>query len=178
MKNPIYVKYHDEEWGVPVHDDRKLFEFIVLESAQAGLSWETVLNKRAHYREAFAQFDYEAVARFGEADVARLLENAGLIRNRLKIMGAINNAQRFIEVVEQFGTFDQYIWGFVNGERIVNTWDRHQDIPASTPLSDQISKDMKQRGFKFFGTTICYAHLQATGVINDHLLGCFRHGEV
>ena len=178
LNNPIYVRYHDEEWGVPVYDDDKLFEFIVLESAQAGLSWETVLNKRENYREAFDQFDYRKIAQYGEDKVQELLQNAGIIRNKLKIRATINNAQRFMEVQQEFGSFSQYIWGFVGGKPIVNAWDSIKKVPASTPLSDKISKDMKKRGFKFFGTTVCYAHLQATGVVNDHTTDCFRYGEV
>ena len=178
LNNPIYVRYHDEEWGVPVYDDDKLFEFIVLESAQAGLSWETVLNKRENYRAAFDQFDYRKIAQYGEDKVQELLQNAGIIRNKLKIRATINNAQRFMEVQQEFGSFSHYIWGFVGGKPIVNTWESIKDVPASTPLSDKISKDMKKRGFKFFGTTVCYAHLQATGVVNDHTTDCFRYGEV
>lgn len=178
MNNPLYIRYHDEEWGVPVYDDATLFEFIVLESAQAGLSWETVLNKRENYRQAFDNFDYKKIANYGEDKVAMLLQNAGVIRNKLKIKATISNAQCFIEVKKEFGSFSQYIWGFVGGKPIINTWERKEDVPASTPLSDQISKDMKKRGFKFFGTTVCYAHLQATGMVNDHTTDCFRYREV
>jgi DNA-3-methyladenine glycosylase I len=176
--DPLYVAYHDTEWGVPVHDDRLLFEFLILEGAQAGLSWITILRKREAYRRAFAGFDAEKVARFGPRQVARLLADAGIVRNRLKIEAAINNAQRFLAVQEEFGSFDEYVWRFVDGRPIVNRWKTLKQVPASTPASDALSKDLKARGFKFVGSTICYAHMQATGMVNDHLAGCFRHAEV
>lgn len=176
--DPLYVRYHDEEWGVPVHDDRKLFEFIVLEGAQAGLSWITILRRREGYRRAFADFDPAKVAEFGEGDVQRLLGDEGIIRNRAKVRSTISNAQAFLRVQEEFGSFDNYIWRFVNGEPIVNHFETMGDIPASTDLSDLISKDLKKRGFSFVGTTIVYAHMQATGMVNDHVISCFRHAEL
>ncbi len=176
--DPLYVAYHDTEWGVPVHDDRMLFEFLILEGAQAGLSWITILKKREAYRRAFAGFDAGKVARFGPRQVARLLADVGIVRNRLKIEAAINNAQRFLAVQEEFGSFDEYVWRFVDGRPIVNRWKTLKQVPASTPASDALSKDLKARGFKFVGSTICYAHMQATGMVNDHLTGCFRHAEV
>lgn len=169
----LMIEYHDEEWGKPVHDDKTLFEFIVLESAQAGLSWKTILHKRENYRKAFANFDYEKVAKFTEKDVEKLMNNAGIIRNRLKILATINNAQRFIEVRKEFGTFDKYIWSFVNNKPIINNFQTLKDLPAKTALSDKISADLKKRGFKFMGSTIVYAHMQATGMVNDHLTTCF-----
>ena len=174
----IYVRYHDEEWGVPVHDDRTLFEFLVLEGAQAGLSWLTILRKREAYRSAFENFVPEKVARYGDREIERLLGDAGIVRNRLKIRSAITNAQRFLEVQSEFGSFDSYIWGFVDGKTITNKWKTLAEIPARTELSDRISKDLKARGFNFVGSTIIYSHLQATGVVNDHLTGCFRYKEV
>ena len=173
--DPLMQRYHDEEWGVPVHDDRKHFEFLILEGAQAGLSWTTILRKREGYRAAYRGFDPAAVARFTEKSVARLLANAGIVRNRLKIESSISNARCFLAVQKEFGSFDRYLWGFVDGKPVVNRRTRLSQIPASTPLSDQVSKDLKQRGFRFVGTTIVYAHLQAVGVVNDHLVGCFRH---
>ena len=170
--------YHDEEWGVPVHDDRVLFEFLILEGAQAGLSWSTILKKRENYSEVFAGFDPEKVARFTKRDVDRLLGDAGIIRNRAKILAAVNNAQRFMEVREQFGSFDAYIWRFVNGATIVNEIRKLSDYPATSRESDALSKDLRQRGFKFVGSTVCYAHMQATGMVNDHLVACFRHAQV
>lgn len=171
--DPLYVKYHDEEWGKPVYDDKTLFEFLVLESAQAGLSWITVLRKRENYRKAFANFDVQKVAHFNEGDVEQLLQNAGIIRNRGKINAAINNARLFIGIQKEFGSFSDYMWGFLPDKKpVVNYWKEHKEIPARTELSDAISKDMKKRGFKFFGTTICYAHMQATGMVNDHVLDC------
>jgi len=178
LNNPTYVQYHDEEWGVPVYDDATLFEFIVLESAQAGLSWETILNRRAGYKAAFDQFDYQKIAAYDEAKMLALAQDARIIRNKLKIKATVTNAQAFMKIQEEFGSFSQYIWGYVGGKPIVNHWENRADIPASTPLSDQISKDMKKRGFKFFGTTICYAHMQATGVVNDHTVDCFRYQEL
>jgi len=166
----LYIKYHDEEWGKETHDDKKLFEFLILESAQAGLSWITILRRRDSYRKAFADFDVRKVADFTDKDVERLMQDTGIIRNRLKIMAAINNAKLFIEVQKEFGSFDKYLYSFMpDGKPIVN---HSHTIPASTPISDAISKDMKKRGFKFFGTTICYAHMQATGMVNDHLPDC------
>lgn len=176
--DPLYVAYHDEEWGVPVHDDRKLFEFLVLESAQAGLSWITILRKRENYRQAFDGFDPEKVARYDEEKIIELLSNEGIIRNRKKIEAAINNAQRFLEVQKEFGSFDAYIWSFVGGKPKTNAWKTLKEVPATSPESDALSKDLKKRGFKFLGTTICYAHMQATGMINDHLVDCYRYGEV
>lgn len=176
--DPLYVRYHDEEWGVPVHDDRKLFEFILLEGAQAGLSWITILRRREGYRAAFSDFDPEKVALYGEADVARLLGDEGIIRNRAKVRSAIQNAQAFLEVQVEFGSFDAYIWRFVEGQPIVNRFTSNSEIPARTDLSDAISKDMKRRGFSFVGSTIVYAHMQATGMVNDHLVSCFRHAEI
>jgi DNA-3-methyladenine glycosylase I len=169
-----YVEYHDLEWGVPVHDDRKIFEFLTLEAAQAGLSWYTVLRKRKAYRAAFAGFDPVKVARFGKRQIASLLKNQGIIRNRAKILAAINNAQKFLDVQAQFDSFDAYIWRFVDGRPLVHSLRTLKDYPATTPESDALSKDLKQRGFKFVGSTICYAHMQATGMVNDHLLNCFR----
>jgi len=168
--DPLYMKYHDEEWGKTTHDDKKLFEFLILESAQAGLSWITILRRRENYRKAFADFDVESVAAFDENDIARLLNDEGIIRNKLKIKSAINNAKLFIEIQKEFGSFDTYMYSFMpDGKPINNTTGT---IPASTPISDAISKDMKKRGFTFFGSTICYAHMQATGMVNDHLPDC------
>ena len=170
--DPLYMKYHDEEWGKEVHDDQTLFEFLVLESAQAGLSWITILRRRENYRKAFADFDVQKVAAFTNADVERLLQNEGIIRNRLKIKAAITNAQLFMAVQKEFGSFDQYLYSFMPNGRPMDNKPHAGGIPASTPISDAISKDMKKRGFKFFGTTICYAHMQATGMVNDHLVDC------
>jgi DNA-3-methyladenine glycosylase I len=175
---PFYVRYHDEEWGVPLHDERMLFEFLVLEGAQAGLSWATILRKRAAYRRAFHRFDPRKVARYGARDVQRLLGDAGIVRNRLKIESAITNARAFLRVQEEFGSFDAYIWRFVDGRPIQNRRRTLAELPARTPLSDAVSKDLRQRGFRFVGSTIVYAHLQATGMVNDHLVGCFRWREV
>ena len=175
--SPAYLAYHDEEWGRPVRNDAGQFEFLLLESAQAGLSWSTVLHKRAAYRRAFAGFDPEKVARFNRRSVARLLADPGIIRNRLKVEAAIGNARAFLAVREEFGSFTDYLWGFVDGQPVVNRWRTQREVPATTPLSDQVSKDLKARGFKFVGSTIVYAHLQATGLVNDHLLGCFRRQE-
>ncbi|MDR1978774.1 MAG: DNA-3-methyladenine glycosylase I [Synergistaceae bacterium] len=174
----LYVRYHDEEWGVPVRDDRKLFEFLVLEGAQAGLSWITILRRRENYRAAFAGFDVQKVAEFGEGDVTRLVNDAGIIRNKAKIESAVKNARAFLKVAEEYGSFDAYLWGFVDGKPIVNHWKDPSQIPAVAPLAEKISKDMKKRGFSFFGPTVCYAHMQATGMVNDHLTSCFRHGEL
>ncbi|MCB8932640.1 MAG: DNA-3-methyladenine glycosylase I [Chthonomonadaceae bacterium] len=169
------ARYHDEEWGVPLHDDRRLFEFLVLEGAQAGLSWSTVLNKREGYRRAFEGFDPERVASYGEAEVARLLDDPGIVRNRAKIRSAIRNAQAFLEIQSAFGSFDAYVWRFVDGAPIQNRWSCMQELPATSPISDALSKDLKARGFNFVGSTIVYAHMQATGMVNDHLVGCPRH---
>lgn len=170
-----YIRYHDEEWGVPVHEDRKHFEFLILEGAQAGLSWSTILKKREAYRKAFAEFDPEQVARFSEARLGELLQDPGIVRNRLKVKAAINNAQRFLEIQEEFGSFDQYIWRFVNGKPIVNTWKTLQEVPAASQESEALSKDLVKRGFKFVGSTIVYAHMQACGLVNDHLVDCWRY---
>jgi DNA-3-methyladenine glycosylase I len=173
-----YVDYHDREWGVPVHDDKRIFEFLILEGAQAGLSWYTVLRKREAYRVAFAGFDPEKVARLGKRQVAALLNNEGIIRNRAKILAAVNNAQKFLEVQEKFDSFDAYIWRFVDGRPIVHSLKTLNDYPATNSESDALSKDLKQRGFKFVGSTICYAHMQATGMVNDHSVGCFRRRDL
>lgn len=178
LDKPDYVAYHDEEWGVPVRDDARQFEFLTLESAQAGLSWYTVLKKRDNYRKAFANFDVQAVARFTDADAERLLQDPGIIRNRQKVFAAINNAQRFIEVQDEFGSFSDYIWGFVGGHPIANAPKTFDDYAATSPESDALSKDLKRRGFKFVGSTIVYAHLQAAGLVNDHSADCFRRHEV
>jgi DNA-3-methyladenine glycosylase I len=170
--------YHDLEWGVPLHDDAKIFEFLILEGMQAGLSWRTVLYKRENFRRAFHGFDVARVALYGERDLKRLLADAGIIRNRLKIQGAVNNARRFLEVQKQFGTFDRYIWGFVDGKPVRNRLRSFRDMPAHTPLSDLISADLKGRGFKFVGSTVIYAHMQATGLVNDHLAHCYRYSEI
>lgn len=170
-----YIAYHDEEWGVPVHDDRVQFEFLVLEGAQAGLSWSTILNKRAGYRKAFAAFDPEKVARFTKRRVETLLENPAIVRNRLKVESAVSNARAFLDVQQEFGSFSDYIWGFVDGRPIQNRFRKDSDIPATSAESDTISKDLKKRGFRFVGSTIIYAHMQATGLVNDHVASCFRH---
>jgi DNA-3-methyladenine glycosylase I len=172
------VAYHDTEWGVPVHDDRVLFEFLILEGAQAGLSWITILKKRAAYRAAFDRFDPRKVARYDEARIALLLANDGIVRNRLKIRAAVQNAQSFLAVEKEFGTFDQYIWQFTGGRPLQNRWKEHQQMPAKTAQSDAMSKDLAKRGFKFVGSTICYAFMQATGMVNDHLISCFRYREL
>ncbi len=177
-KNDLAIKYHDEEWGVPCHDDAKLFEFIVLEGAQAGLSWDTILKKREAYRAAFEGFDVEKVAKFTDRHIAGLMQNEGIIRNRLKVNSAVKNAKAFIAVQREFGSFDKYIWAFVDGRPIVNKWTVDGQIPPKTLVSDRISEDMRKRGFSFVGSTIIYAHMQATGMINDHLVSCFRHTEV
>ncbi len=175
--DPLYERYHDTEWGVPVRDDRKHFEFLVLESAQAGLSWWTILRKRENYRRAFADFDPAKIARFDARAVTRLMQDAGIVRNRQKIEAAVANARGFLAIQEEFGSFDAYVWPFVGGAPIVNRWRKQSDVPATTPESDALSKDLKQRGFKFVGSTIVYAHMQATGLVNDHLLGCFLRKE-
>ena len=176
--DPLYQAYHDTEWGVPLHDERALFEFLILEGAQAGLSWLTILKKRQGYRRAFDGFDAERIARYGEADVARLLSDPGIVRNRLKIAAAIGNARATLAIREAFGGLDAYFWSFVEGRPIRNAWRDIAQVPARTALSDRISRDMKARGFKFVGSTIVYAHMQATGMVNDHTVDCFRHGEV
>jgi len=174
----LMMEYHDREWGTPLHDDRKLFEFLVLEGMQAGLSWRTILHKRESFRMAFHRFDPAKIACYGMEDIDRLMADPGIIRNRAKIMAAINNAQRFLEVQKAFKTFDRYIWGFVGGKPIRNRFKKLTELPARTKLSDDISVDMKKRGFKFVGSTIVYAHMQATGMVNDHVIACFRHQEV
>lgn len=173
-----YQRYHDEEWGVPVHDDRKHFEFLVLEGAQAGLSWSTILKKREGYRQAFADFKPADVAQFTPQMVEELLLFPGIIRNRLKVNGAVTNARQFLKVQEEFGSFDNYIWRFVDGGPIVNSWKTMKEVPATTRESDALSKDLKKRGFKFVGSTVIYAHMQACGLVNDHVVDCFRYGEV
>jgi DNA-3-methyladenine glycosylase I len=178
LNKPEYIDYHDSEWGVPVHDDRLLFEFLTLEAAQAGLSWYTVLKKRENYRKAFNQFDPQKMAKYDKKRVERLLGNAGIIRNKLKIMAAINNAQRFLEVQKEFGSFDTYMWRFVGGKPIVNKIRVLSDYLTTTPEAEAMSKDLRQRGFKFVGPTICYAHMQATGMVNDHTLDCYRRNEI
>jgi len=172
------ITYHDKEWGVPVHDDRVLFEFLILEGAQAGLSWNTILKKRENYRKAFDEFRPEKIVRYGKRDLQRLLGNDGIVRNRLKIAATIENAKRFLDVQEEFGTFDAYLWGFVGGEPIHNRWRTLADVPARTAESDAMSRDSLRRGFKFVGSTICYAFMQAVGMVNDHLVDCFRHAKV
>ena len=177
-KTELYVQYHDTEWGVPVHDDRLLFEFLTLEGAQAGLNWEIILKKRQNYREAFDQFDPAIVARYGSKKRNGLLADAGIVRNWLKIEAAIQNAQAFLAVEDELGTFDEYIWGFVGHEPKQNAWKSIKEVPAKTPESDAMSKDLKRRGFKFVGSTICYAFMQAVGMVNDHVVDCFRHSEL
>jgi len=177
LSDPIYVDYHDLEWGLPVREDQKQFEFLVLESAQAGLSWLTILKRREGYRRLYAGFDVEEVGRFDESRITSMLQDTGIIRNRKKIESSINNARRFLEIQEQYGSFCSYIWGFVDGKPVVNHFKKLSDIPATTPLSDTLARDMKQRGFRFLGSTTLYAHLQATGLVNDHLVSCFRHRE-
>src|ERR1043166_8672265 len=178
LTKPDYIQYHDTEWGVPVHDDHTIFEFLTLEAAQAGLSWYTVLRKRAAYKKAFVGFDPERVARYGERQLQSLLSNSGIIRNQLKILAAIHNAKRFVEIQKEFGSFDNYIWRFVGGKPIQHKIRRLKDYPATIAESDALSKDLKRRGFKFVGSTICYAHMQATGMVNDHAIECFRREEI
>jgi len=175
QKNELMAKYHDEEWGKPLHDDQKLFEFLILEGMQAGLSWMTILNKREAFRKAYDDFNVLKVANYNHQKVEELILNADIIRNRLKIEASINNAKRFLEVVEEFGSFDRYIWSFVNYTPIINHWEKLSELPAKTELSDEISLDLKRRGFKFVGSTVVYAHVQATGMVNDHLVHCFCH---
>ncbi|MBN2091161.1 DNA-3-methyladenine glycosylase I [candidate division KSB1 bacterium] len=174
----MYIKYHDEEWGVPVHDDRKHFEFLILEGAQAGLSWRTILLRRDNYRQAYDFFDPQKVARYDENKIAELLNNAGIIRNRLKIRSSVNNAKQFLAVQQEFGSFDKYLWSFVDFKPVVNEWKELSQLPPKTELSDQISKDLIKRGFNFVGSTIIYAHIQAIGLVNDHLVSCFRYEEI
>jgi len=178
LSKPEYVEYHDKEWGVPVFDDRTIFEFLTLEAAQAGLSWYTVLRKRDHYRQAYRGFDPEKVARFNAADIERLIQNPGIIRNRLKIEASVHNARRFLEVREEHGSFSNYIWGFVNNKPRINKIKKLSDYAAASKESDALSRDLKKRGFKFVGSTTCYAHMQATGMVNDHSLDCFRRNEI
>ena len=178
LDNELYVKYHDEEWGIPEHNDKKLFEMLILEGMQAGLSWITVLKKRANFRSALDNFDYKIIVKYNDQKIEELMQNEGIIRNRLKIQSVITNAKAFIKVQEEFGSFDKYIWSFVGNKAIKNSWNKLEDIPPNTDLSDKISKDMKKRGFKFIGTTIIYAFLQAIGVVNDHTIDCFRYKEL
>ncbi|UCH96629.1 MAG: DNA-3-methyladenine glycosylase I [Candidatus Aminicenantes bacterium] len=178
LDNPLYVKYHDEEWGVPIHDDQLLFEFLILEGMQAGLSWLTILRKRENFRTAFHHFDPRKVAQYDEKKIESLMQNSGIIRNRLKIQAAVQNAKAFLEVQAEFGSFDAFIWQFLEGKPIINQWKTLKEIPAKTPLSDTISKELKKRGFQFVGSTIVYAHMQATGMVNDHTIDCFRYNEV
>jgi DNA-3-methyladenine glycosylase I len=177
-KGGLYEHYHDTEWGVPLHDDQGLFEFLVLEGAQAGLSWSTILNKRENYRKAFSGFDPRKVARYDERKIAVLLENAGIVRNGLKVRSAVANAKAFLQVQKEFGSFDKYIWSFVGGKPIQNAWRTLKEVPPKTAESDAMSRDLRKRGFAFVGSTICYAHMQATGMVNDHLVTCFRHREL
>lgn len=174
-EDPLYIQYHDEEWGVPAHDDRHLFEMLNLEGAQAGLSWITVLRKRENYREAFDNFDAETIVRYNDAKIAELLQNPGIIRNRLKVNGVVKNARGFLALQEEFGSFDAYIWRFVDGAPRINRWRSLAEVPAQTPASEAMSKDLKRRGFTFVGPTICYAFMQACGLVNDHTVDCFRH---
>ena len=176
--DPLYVKYHDEEWGVPVKDDKKMFEFLLLETFQAGLSWITILRKRENFRKAFDNFDYKKIARYDQSKIDSLLQNEGIIRNKLKVHSAVTNAQAFMEIQKEFGSFTDYIWSFVNHKPIKNIWKTHKDAPATSAESDALSKDLKKRGFKFVGSTVVYAHMQATGMVNDHIEDCFRYGEV
>ncbi|MDQ3042644.1 MAG: DNA-3-methyladenine glycosylase I [Acidobacteriota bacterium] len=177
-KNDLMVAYHDAEWGVPAHDDRRLFEFLILEGAQAGLSWDTILRKRENYRAAFDDFDAEKIAGYDEKKLNELLQNEGIIRNRLKIASAVSNAKSYLKVKDEFGSFDSYIWNFVDGVPVVNRWNNLSEVPAKTSLSDAMSKDLKRRGFNFVGSTICYAFVQACGLVNDHLTSCFCHRKV
>ena len=176
--DPLYEAYHDKEWGVPVYDDATLFEFLILETFQAGLSWITILRKRHNFRAAFANFNYQKIAKYKQPKIDELLENKGIIRNKLKVNAAVTNAQAFIKIQDEFGSFSKYIWGFVDGAPITNSFKDSKDVPANTKLSDAISKDLKKRGFKFVGSTVIYAHMQATGMVNDHEISCFRYNEV
>ena len=175
LKFDQYIQYHDEEWGIPVHDDRVHFEFLILEGAQAGLSWSTILKKRPGYKKAFADFDPLKVSRFTDARVEKILQDPGIVRNRLKVMATVNNAKRFLEVQKEFGSFDKYIWQFVGGKPIINRWESLREVPANTPESDALSRDLIKRGFKFVGSTVMYAHMQACGLVNDHLVNCWRY---
>jgi DNA-3-methyladenine glycosylase I len=177
-KNDLARSYHDAEWGVPLHDDKKLFEFLILEAAQAGLSWDTILRKRENYRVAFDDFDAEKIARYDERKLNELLSNEGIVRNRLKIASAVSNTQSYLKIKDEFGSFDSYVWSFVDGKPIKNAWKNLSEVPAKTSLSDHMSKDLKRRGFNFVGSTICYAFMQACGLVNDHLVSCFRYNEV
>lgn len=177
-KDPLYIEYHDSEWGVPVYEDDKLFEFLILETFQAGLSWITVLRKRENFRKAFDNFDYKKIVNYDEDKFEELINNVGIIRNKLKIRATISNAQAFMDIQKEFGSFSKYIWGFVNHKPINNKWKSMGEIPATTELSDKLSKDLKERGFKFVGSTVIYAHMQATGMVNDHITNCFRHQEL
>ncbi|MDD5760070.1 MAG: DNA-3-methyladenine glycosylase I [Desulfobulbaceae bacterium] len=176
--DPLYISYHDEEWGVPVHDDRHLFEMLILEGAQAGLSWLTILKKREHYRKAFHNFEAERIAAYSDEDISRLLADAGIVRNRLKIASAIKNARGVIKIQNEFGTFDSFLWRYVDGVPLKNTWRSIQELPSRTILSDAMSKDLKKRGFNFVGSTICYSFMQAVGMVNDHTTSCFRYAQI
>jgi DNA-3-methyladenine glycosylase I len=174
----LMIKYHDKEWGVPVHNDRKLFEFLLLEGFQAGLSWKTILHKRENFKEAFDNFDFNKIAKYDKKKINSLMKNSGIIRNRMKIKAAVNNAKAFIEIRKEFGTFNKYIWSFINNKPVINKFKSLSELPAKTELSDKISEDLKKRGFKFVGSTVIYAHMQATGMVNDHLVSCFRYNEL
>ncbi|MGK2907620.1 MAG: DNA-3-methyladenine glycosylase I [Desulfuromonadales bacterium] len=176
--DPLYVAYHDEEWGVPVHDDRRLFEMLILEGAQAGLSWLTILKKRNNYRRALHNFDPDKIARYDDEEILRLMQDAGIVRNRLKIEATIKNAQGFLLIREEYNSFAEYLWQYIDDTPVTNSWQNHSDIPAHTPLSDRLSKDLKQRNFNFVGTTICYAFMQAVGMVNDHTTDCFRYQQI
>tara|TARA_R100000935_G_scaffold55161_1_gene84849 strand:+ start:47 stop:622 length:576 start_codon:yes stop_codon:yes gene_type:complete len=176
--NPLYIKYHDEEWGVPVKDDKIIFEFLLLETFQAGLSWITILRKRENFRIAFDDFDYKKIAGYDQSKINSLLQNAGIVRNKLKVHAAVTNAQNFIQIQNEFGSFSKYMWSFVDNKPINNSWKTQEDVPATTALSDKLSKDLKKRGFKFVGSTVVYAHMQAVGMVNDHIRDCFRYNEV
>lgn len=178
LGDPLYEAYHDEEWGVPIHDEQKLFEFLILETFQAGLSWITILRKRENFREAFDDFDYKKVAKYSEEKIQELLLNPGIIRNKLKVRSAVTNAQLFMKIQEEFGSFDKYIWSFVDHKPLQNKVENYKNAPATTEVSDKLSKDLKKRGFKFVGSTVVYAHMQATGMVNDHEVSCFRYEEV
>ena len=177
-KDSLYIKYHDTEWGAPLHDEQQLFEFLMLETFQAGLSWITILRKRENFRKAFDNFDVKKIAQYDEHKIQALLQDTGIIRNKLKVRAAVSNAQAFLKLQKEFGSFDNYVWAFVNGKHIQNKWEYVKELPGKTKLSDQLSKDLKERGFKFVGSTIVYAYMQATGMVNDHMVNCFRHKEV
>jgi len=177
-KDSLYIKYHDTEWGVPLHDEQQLFEFLMLETFQAGLSWITILRKRENFRKAFDNFDVKKIAQYDENKIQALLQDTGIIRNKLKVRAAVSNAQAFLKLQKEFGSFDNYVWAFVNGKPVQNKWESVKELPGKTKLSDQLSKDLKERGFKFVGSTIVYAYMQATGMVNDHTVNCFRHKEV